>query len=46
MIKELRDNSLRFKLNVTEIQVNNHWILSEIQLKGKWIFTECSEKMN
>ena len=30
MITELRDNSLKFKQNMTESQVNNHWILSEI----------------
>ena len=42
MIKELRDNSLRFKLNVTEIQVNNHWILSEIQLKVNPLVTRAT----
>ena len=28
--KELRDNSLKFKWNMTESQMDNHWILSEM----------------
>ena len=31
MIRELNENPLNFKRNITETQVNNHWTLSEIQ---------------
>ena len=30
IITELRDNSLKIKRDMTESQVNNHWILSEM----------------
>ena len=44
MIKELNENPLNIKYNITETQVNNHWNLNEIWQKTKWIFTEHSEK--
>ena len=30
MIKELNENPLNIKWNITETQVNNHWNLNEI----------------
>ena len=44
MIKELNENPLNIKWNITETQVNNHWNLNEIWRRTKWTFTECSEK--
>ena len=44
MMKELNENPLNIKWNITETQVNNHWNLNEIWQRTKWTFTECSEK--
>ena len=44
MMRELNENPLNIKWNMTKTQVNNHWNLNEIWQRTKWTFTECSEK--